>query len=61
MPTGNAKPPMNVSADESETSEAVPESQNPVCDESLWKKSGNDVVQPSRDNEFDEYLADLLL
>lgn len=34
--------------------------QKPLEDENLWKKS-NDVDVKGRDEEFDDYLADLLL
>lgn len=36
---------------------AIPE---PINDESLWKKT-NEVEAKGRDEEFDDYLADLLL
>lgn len=35
--------------------------QEPINDESLWKKSSNESEIRARDDEFDEYLADLLL
>jgi hypothetical protein len=52
---------------EAEDDEASPEHEDhirtipePINDESLWKKT-NEVELKGRDEEFDDYLADLLL
>lgn len=68
-PGSSRKSPSTQRSERSQEKEAEPEEESPkrvktvrepINDESLWKK-GNEVEVKGRNEEFDDYLADLLL